>query len=323
MKGFLRTFVFGLAMLFMLIAGLVVTLALATDGDVRRQLRDWVLSDDEQAVLRDEAERSPRPPMVRILPSEDKDRILQELADRVSSNQIRDLLAELRQRERMLAEQRSYLDQREAELRIAEADLLRMQQELQRERQRVQRLVEEREERYARFAALHERVMRQMNVMDAVRRERLADQAELFQAMGKDAWQSLRRFSAAEIAQYLALMETKKAAEIIKQANKDQEFPDLAYKIHQEWLKLDLAGLTGDRIDQLAALYTFMRADDVAPKLIAAGSISEAASIVAAMQQQGGAKKAAAVLEAMRRIDDTFERQVQEQIAAGLQEGDT
>jgi hypothetical protein len=321
MKGFLPTLVLGLAMLFMLVAGIIVTVAMAANGDLRSYLRSWVLNEEEQAMLRDESERPPRPPLIRTLPSEDKDRILQELADRVSSNQVRELLSELRQKEQMIKERQGYVDQREAELRIAETDLLRMQQELQRERQEAQRLVAEREKRYAEFTAVMARAQQQMNVMSEVRRKRLDDQAKLFEAMGKAAWQSLRRFSPAEIAQYLSLMETKKAAEIIKEANKDGEYPGVTYNIHQEWLKLDLEGASGDRLAQLAALYSFMPPEDVAPQLIASGSSEDAAGIVSAMQQQGNDKKAAALLEAIRRIDDAFERKVQDQLTRPAQQG--
>jgi hypothetical protein len=314
-NGFLRTLVFGLALLFMLMAGVVVTLAMAGEGDVRGYLRRLVLSEEEQGMLQAEADRAPRPPLIRTLPAQDKDEILQELADKVSANRVRELIAELRQKEQRLREQTNYINQREAELRIAEADLLRMQQDLQRERERVQRLVQDWEKRYAEFAELRTNTLNQINVMDAVRRERLTDQAKLFEAMGKAAWQSLRRFSAAEIAQYLALMETKKAADIMKEANKDVELPDLPYNIHQEWLKLDLDGMSGDHLGHLAELYGFMQPDDVAQRLLEVGDADQAATIIRNMQEDGKTKQAAKLLQALQRLGDDFERRVQRRLA--------
>lgn len=317
MNGFFRTFIFGLALLFMLIAGIIITLALSTDGDIRKQIRRWVLSDEEQSLLTYEESKDPRPPKVRTVIDEDHEAVLQDLADRLSSNRVRELMAVLNQKEQRIREQSDFLDQREAELRIAEADLLRMQQELARERERVAGMVGDWEGRYNDFAEVRTKTLEQINVMDAVRRQRLGDQAKLFEAMGKAAWASLRRFSAGEIAQYLALMETKKAADIMKEANKDPELPDLPYAIHQEWLKLDLEGMSGNHLAHLAELYAFMRPDDVAQRLLEAGNVGQATTIIQSMQDQGSAKQAAKVLQAMQRLGDDFERKVQRRLAEG------
>jgi flagellar motility protein MotE (MotC chaperone) len=161
----------------------------------------------------------------------------------------------------------------------------------------------------ARWAEAQASEAQRMQVMAEVEKARYRDQAKLFEQMKDNAWQSLRRFTPREIARYLALMDPKKASRLLVLAQQDQEYPTVAVAIHQEMLRIDLEAASGNQIQRLATLYSFMPADRILPYLDNA-SPQEVADLLVAMEATTPPKKRAELMEALRKQDSRRELDV-------------
>lgn len=323
MSGFLRTFVIGLAALFLLAAGMVVTVGLTAGGDIKRVMRSFILNDDERAAIENSRKQAVEPPMIQRIGHESEDELLEALAERVGSNKISQVHAELKAKLSSLRERDAYLEQRYTEMRIAEGDLDRKARQLKRERYDVVALIKEMKSEQAEFARKQSAIVMQIQVLSEVERKRMIDQAKIFEQMKDAAWKSLRNFSASEIARYLALMDSKKAAKILSLANVDDELPSIGYDIIKQWRLIDLEGVSGDQVQRLAGLYVYMPADEVADILLRRNNVEEAATIMLEMQLQSGTKKIAALKVALQEKDPEFSAQVDRFLSQGTAAGKT
>lgn len=308
MNGFLRTFVVGLALLFLLLVAGLVTLGLATDGRIKMVLRQWVLDDKEEELLTRAEERPSEPPKIREQRGRDHEALIEELASNVARTQIQELRAELTQQRNLLAEQRAYLERRQADLTIAEGDLERRMRQLEDLRRQIASESSQLKKDMAEWARLRAEEAQRVQVLDAVEKARIAEQADVFAQMKTAAWNHLRTFKPQEIARYLALMEPKVAARILKQAVEDPEQPGLAHEITKDWLTLDLDGISGDQVQRLAELYALMPADEVA-QYLQQTRLPDVAAIYTRLSALNR-KKAGQVLEALRIRDPDLERQL-------------
>ncbi len=320
MNGFLRSFILGLALLFVVVGSAVVALGMSAQGDIRRAIRAWVLSEDEQSILLEEGQKPAAPMYMRDLPEATRDDIIEELAERVTNKQVQDLMVRLKAQSQQLEERRSFLDQRNAELQVAEADITRRLQELHDVRQQVQQEIDEADAARVRYMKDVSVLKNDIIVFDEVARKGYIRQAKLFEQLGKSAWESLRRFSPDEIAKYLVLMDTKKTAEVIKQAQKDVEYPDMAYEIHKAMLRVDMDGISGDRVQQLATVYSYLPQAEVASILLQAKSVKNASRILKQLQIVNN-KKAALVQSELQRLDSAFEKNVLQEMSSDDAEG--
>ncbi|NRA36922.1 MAG: hypothetical protein HRU15_02175 [Planctomycetes bacterium] len=315
MSGFMRTLIIGFAALFMIAAGAVVTVGLTAGGDVKRVMRSFILSDDERAAIESSQKHTVEAPLIQRVGHESEDELLAALAERVGSNKISQVHADLKAKLNSLRERDAYLEQRYTEMRIAEGDLDRKARQLKRERIELLVLVKEMNEDQAEFARKQSAIVLQIQVLSEVERKRMLDQAKIFEQMKDAAWKSLRNFSASEIARYLALMDSKKAAKILSLANADDELPSIGYEIIKQWRMIDLEGVSGDQIKRLAGLYVYMPAPEVADILLKRNNVDEAATIMMEMQNISGAKKVAALKQVLLEKDQEFLLQIDRLLA--------
>jgi hypothetical protein len=252
-----------------------------------------------------------------------EDELLAQLAEMASASRANQLVTKLKRQQETLDERQAWLDQQWADLQLARAGVERMQRQLQEQDQRLKQAIGQQEQERARWAAAQAAEAGHLQVLGEVEKARYRDQAKLFELMKESAWPSLRRFPPREIARYLALMDARKAARILVQAQQDADRPELAPAIHQEMLGLDLEGASGTQVERLATLYSFMSAEQVLPFLKGA-TPRAVADVLAAMNQAGRAKPCAALLEALRLEDSARELEVRrllEQTPVAAQEG--
>ena len=310
MKGFLKTFVIGLAALFLIFSGAMITLGLAAGNDLKRVLRDYVLSEEEKEAIIQAQKRVQEPARIPREQPQSTDDILEALAERVGSTKVNELAESFEAKLNGLRERETYLEQRYTEMRIAEGDLDRKARLLKRERADVERQRQTFDKEREDFALKQVEIAKQVQLIDQVERKQMIAQVKVYEAMKDAAWQNLRQLSPDMIARYLALMDAKKAARIMTLANDDQEYPTISYDIIQSWRTIDLDGISGDQTQRLADLYVYIKADTVADMLIEDNNVTEAAKIILAMQARGGAKKAAAVRIALAEKDALFDNKI-------------
>ena len=310
MKGFLKTFVVGLAALFLVFAGAVITIGLAAGNDLKRVMREYVLSAEEKDVLVQARKRIQEPARIERQQPQSTDEILEALAERVGSTKVNELAESFEAKLNGLRERETYLEQRYTEMRIAEGDLDRKARLLKRERADVDRERRDFEKEREDFALQQVEIAKQVQVIDQVERKQMLAQVKVYEAMKDAAWQNLRQLTPDMIARYLALMDAKKAARIMTLANDDQEYPTISYDIIQAWRTIDLDGISGDQTQRLAGLYVFIKPDTVADMLIEENNVTEVSKILLAMQARGGAKKVAAVRVAIAAKDAIFDNKI-------------
>ncbi len=306
MKGFLRTFIVGLAALFLIFAGAVVTVGLAAGSDVKRVMREYVLSDEEKETLRQARNKVAEPALIPREQPRNTDEILEALAERVGSNKINELAEEFKAKLNGLTERTAYLDQRYTELRIAEGDLDRKARQIKRERLDLLNEQEIYEKESADFARKQLEIVKQVQLISDIEQKRMLDQVKMLEQMKDAAWKSIRRNDPLLIARYLSLMDAKKAARLLTLANEDEEYLGLGHDIIKAWRTIDLEGISGDQINRLADLYVYLKPDEVADILIAEKDVEQAAMILLAIQERGGAKKSAAVNVLLNEKDELF-----------------
>ena len=313
MNAFIKTIAYGLAALcLVLLAAGLTALALAKQrGQLDPvALRQMVLNDEERAWLATmhtrHAEPAEAPPR-----GEREDEVLSRIAELANADQASRLVADLRRQKQTLDERQAWIDQQEADLRLAKADLERVKSQLDARLRKVQEESAAQQSERQRWAEAELINRKQVDVMNKVELDRAKEQVKIFEAMKEGAWQSLRRFPPSEIARYLYLMDGKRAAKVLATAEADKENPDITLAIHRAYLRLDIDGLSGSQIQHLAQLYSFMNADGVASALRGT-SLQETADVLVAL---GDAKKQADILTLIRAEDPRRETELQKLLA--------
>jgi hypothetical protein len=309
MNGFTRTFVLGMALLGTLFIGafLALIVILNLNDDWREAARAALLSEKERKQLADLAAREAEPARLPRPRTVDLDRLKQDLTEELGRGQVRALVEELEAKQAAMDDLQQRLQREDAEIRLAKADLVRLQRTL---REREEKLIADRkeaaEEREA-WAATKARQLQMVQVLGDVERAQAERMAKIYEAQKNDAWGSMRKLPLPEITRALSFMTTKNAAKIMAAAAKDIDYPGRSVEIHNAMLRMDTEGLTGNQIDNLAELYRYMKTEEVLQYL--AGSSAE--EIAAILLSMNNVKQEAAILTAMRQREDPRELDVQ------------
>jgi hypothetical protein len=269
-------------------------------------IRAMILNDEERAWLADYHQRGEEAPAASSRGA-DEEQLLRRIAELGAADEAQRLVAALRRQKQSMDERQAWLDRQESELQLARADLERLRGQLDDRVDQVKAETDNQREEHAAWAAAAATEARRMDVVRGVELERAKDLAKRFELQKDDAWPGLRTKTPREIARYLALMDSKRAARLLTLAGQDREYPDLVQAIHRAWLDLDLEGLSGDQIARLATLYGFMAPADVSNALRSEKG-EDAAAIITAI---GDAKKEAAILLAIRAEDPAREAEIQ------------
>lgn len=313
MNSFVRTVAFGLAAMFLVLltAGVTAGLALRKSGQLDpAALRDLVLTPEERAWLAAKHGR-PDEPAEATPRGEREEEVLARVAEMANADQASRLVADLRRQKQTLDERQAWLDQQEADMRLARADLERIKGQLD---QRLRQVQEESARQQAKHKAWAEAALAEEGRVDAIKRvelERAREQVKIFESMKDGAWTSLRRFPPREIARYLHLMDPKRAAKVLAAAEADKENPDVTIAIHRAYLRLDIDQMTGDQVRHLARLYSFLPPEGIATALRNA-TVDEAAEVLAALEEP---KLLADVLALVRGEDPKREHDIQAALA--------
>lgn len=310
MNGFVRTFIFGMALLGMLLVGglLALLVMLSADTSWKTAARNLLLSDQERRLLQEANTRSAEPPRLAPPSSVDMERITADLADQLGRGQIRRLVEELEAKQVAVEDVRATLQREEAEIRLARADLLRVQRQIAEDKRRLEELGAEQRAEYERFAQLEATNLQAIRALNEHEQQRYRELAVIYEAMRNDAWLQLRQMPADEIARILAFMQERRAAAVLAIAAKDLDYPGVSIEIHKALLSLDPEGKTGTQVQRLAALYSFMAAPAVLTHM-ENSSANEMATILQAMQADSP-RLVADILETLRRQNDPREVQV-------------
>lgn len=325
MNSFMRTLIYGFAALgVLLISALLALLVMLgmnknLDAKALRALvltnaeREWLIAmrklGDEPAAAVKREEAIPSGGM-------SEEELVAHIADVANASHASQLVAKLKQQQQALDERQAWIDQQWSDLQLAKAGLERMQRQLQDQENKLGDLARQQETERGRWAATQAAVISQVQTMGEVEKARYKDQAKLFEQMKDNAWQSLRRFQPRDIARYLALMEPKKAARLLVLAQQDEETPGVAVAIHQEMLHLNLDKDTGDQVERLASLYSFMPAAQVL-SFLKGSSAEEVAELMRSMAVKGQVKKRAELMEALRAEDSKRESEVRRLLEQG------
>ena len=312
MNAFIRTLVYGLAALCVVIiaAGITALIGLKSAGVLTPvKIRDILLSPEERNYISQMKARPPETPVVQETPGLDQEKLLADLAEIAGARHANALVEELRRRKDSLDERERWIEAREAEIRAARTDLARLARQLDAKRVEgsdAERLA--REER-ARFAQLQADELARANTATEVENARYAELAKLYELQKNDAWQTLRKLEPREIARILDRMEPKKAANLLKLAQQDAEYP-LAVPLHRELMQLKPAVQTETQLKRLAQLYSFMKPDQVLPYL-KGSEPQQIADLLKAMAEGGTSDKdRAAMLLALAKDDERRAKQV-------------
>lgn len=313
MNAFIKTIAYGLAALclVLLAAGLTTLVVAKKRGQLDPlALRQFVLNDEERTFLATMHTRSHEPAAAPPR-GEREEEVLARIAELANADQASRLVADLRRQKQTLDERQAWVDQQEADLRLAKADLERVKSQLDARLRKVQEESAAQQSERQRWAEAELVNRKQVDVMSKVELDRAKEQVKIFEAMKEGAWQSLRRFPPSEIARYLYLMDAKRAAKVLTTAEADKENPDITLAIHRAYLRLDIDALSGSQIQHLAQLYSFMSPDAVASALRGT-SLQETADVLVAL---GDAKKQADILTLIRAEDPRRETELQKLLA--------
>lgn len=312
MNAFIRTLVYGLAALcvVMIAAGITALIGLKSAGVLTPvKIRDILLSPEERDYISQMKARPPESPVVHETPGLDQEKLLADLAEIAGARHANALVEELRRRKDSLDERERWIEAREAEIRAARTDLARLARQLDAKRVEgsdVERLAKE--ER-ARFAQLQADELARTNTATEIENARYGELAKLYELQKNDAWQTLRKLEPREVARILDRMEPKKAANLLKLAQLDAEYP-MAVQLHRELMQLKPVQATESQVKRLAQLYSFMKPDQVLPYL-EGSEPQQIADMLKAMAENGSSDKdRAALLLALAKKDERRAKQV-------------
>jgi flagellar motility protein MotE (MotC chaperone) len=311
MNGFLKYLIIGAAAMFVIAAVATVT-ALATlkgKGVITpEKVRDFLLSDEERTYIAAMKARPAEPPPVRPEPAVqgiDQERLLADIAEMANARHANALVEELRRRKDTLDERERWIETREAELRAARADLARLSRQLEERRAEMTDAEKRAADERARWAAAQANEVQRVEAMREQEKARYAELAKLYELQKTDAWQTLRKLQPKEVARILDAMDPKKAAQLLKQAQQDPEYP-MAVALHRELMQLDPKASSAEQIRRLAQLYSFMKAEQILGYL-AGVSPDETAEILMALPTD---KQRTELLAAIERSDEKRGREV-------------
>jgi hypothetical protein len=312
MNAFIRTLVYGLAALCVVIiaAGITALIGLKNAGVLTPvKIRDILLSQEERDYISQMKARPPEAPVVRETPGLDQEKLLADLAEIAGARHANALVEELRRRKDSLDERERWIEAREAEIRAARTDLARLARQL--DAKRVEGSDAERvaREERARWAQMQADEVARANLATEVENARYAELAKLYELQKNDAWQTLRKLEPREVARILDRMEQKKAANLLKLAQQDPEYP-MAVALHRELMQLKPAVPTESQLKRLAQLYSFMKPEQVLPYL-EGSEPQQVADLLKAMAESGSSDKdRAALLLALAKKDERRAKQV-------------
>ena len=329
MDGFVKTAAFILAGLFILCVamGLSLIVVLKDAGTINpEKIRDFVLTEEERSWL-SQMRSKPAEPAAEVhhaAPAEGgatEEEILSRIAEKANASRATKVIEDLRLQKLALDERQAWLDQQNAELALARNDLQRLRRQLESKEQEIKDTAKKLEEERATWASAQAQNAKGIEAMGDAEKTRYQAQAKLYEQMKDAAWQSLKRFEPKEIARYLVLMETKKAAKMLSLAEADKTLPDdFVTNIHKELLRIDPNGASADQTTRLATLYAFMKGDEVV-KYLRASSVEETVDILNAMK--GNDKKRVEILESLRKADADKALEVQKALTKGTPKAGT
>jgi hypothetical protein len=312
MNAFIRTLVYGLAALcvVMIAAGITALIGLKNAGVLTPvKIRDILLSPEERNYISQMKARPAEAPVVHETPGLDQEKLLADLPEIAGARHANALVEELRRRKDSLDERERWIEAREAEIRAARTDLARLARQL--DAKRVEGSDAERlaKEERARYAQLQADELARTNTATEVENARYGELAKLYELQKNDAWQTLRKLEPREVARILDRMEQKKAANLLKLAQQDAEYP-MAVQLHRELMQLKPAQATESQVKRLAQLYSFMKPDQVLPYL-EGSEPQQIADMLKAMAENGSSDKdRAALLLALAKKDERRAKQV-------------
>lgn len=313
MNAFIKTMVVGLAALCLVLLAAALTAAVVAKKRGQLDplaLRQLVLDDEERAWLAAMHRRADEPAEAPAR-GENEEEVLSRIAELAGAGEASRLVADLRRQKQTLDERQAWIDQQEADLRLAKADLERVKSRLDVRLRQLQEETAAQQGERQRWAEAELINRKQVDVMNKVELDRAKEQVKIFESMKEGAWQSLRRFPPSEIARYLYLMDAKRAAKVLATAEADKENPDITLAIHRAYLRLDIDGLSGSQVQHLARLYSFMGAEAVASSLRGT-SAQETVDVLIAMDDP---KKQADILTLIRAEDPRRETELQKLLA--------
>ncbi len=312
MNQFVRYLIYGLAALclVMLAAGVTALIGLKKAGVITpEKIRDVLLSPEELNYIAQMRARPPEPPTARGTPGLDQDKLLADLAEIAGARHANALVEELRRRKDSLDERERWIEAREAEIRAARTDLARLARQLDAKREETADSERRAAEERARFAKLQADEQGRLAVAQESERARYAELAKLYELQKNDAWQTLRKLEPREVARILDKMEAKKAANLLKLAQQDAEYP-MAVALHRELMQLKPEEPTVAQLRRMAQLYSFMKPEQVLPYLKATDP-QLIADLLRAMGEIGTSDKdRAALLAALAKDDERRAKQV-------------
>ena len=144
MGNFLKMVLFGLGMLALtVVVAVVVSLyLLAQRGEnPAKLLREFVLQPEEKMHYASGDHRPATPAEVQDLAAIQYDRELSSLADAIGEATLRELIADLTRRQRLMDERERNLNRRSENLDLAEADFHRLRRHIQDEREAIDKQV--------------------------------------------------------------------------------------------------------------------------------------------------------------------------------------
>jgi flagellar motility protein MotE (MotC chaperone) len=312
MNPFLRTLIYGLAGLcvVILVAVLTALVSLKNAGVITPvKIRDYLLSTEERDYIAQMRLRTPEAPTVHETPGLDQEKLLSDLAEIAGARHTNALVEELRRRKDSLDERERWIDAREAEIRAARTDLARLARQLDAKRAESTDAERRASDERARYALMQADEAGRLVAAQETERARYAELAKLYELQKNDAWQTLRKLEPREVARILNVMEQKKAANLMKLAQQDAEYP-MAVALHRELMQLKPALPTESQVKRLAQLYSFMKPEQILPYLKGSDP-QQVADLLKAMAESGTSDKdRAALLLALAKEDERRAKQI-------------
>ncbi len=312
MNPFVRTMVYGLAALcvVLLTAGVTALVVLKSAGVVSpERIRDYLLSPEEKHYISAMKARPAEAPAAREAPGLDQEKLLADLAEIAGARHANALVEELRRRKDSFDERERWIEAREAEIRAARTDLARIGRQLDAKREEVAAADRAAASERARFAQLQADEVSRTRAQQDTEKARYADLAKLYELQKNDAWMTLRKLEPREVARILDRMDPKKAANLLKLAQQDVEYP-MAVALHRELMQLQPEATSAEQLKRLAQLYAFMKPEQVLPYL-KGSEPQQIADLFQAMSENGASDKdRSALLAALAKDDEPRAKQV-------------
>jgi len=312
MNPFVRTMVYGLAALCVVLITASVTALVALKGAgviSPERIRDFLLSPEERSYISQMKARPAEAAMVREAPGLDQEKLLADLAEIAGARHANALVEELRRRKDSFDERERWIEAREAEIRAARTDLARIGRQLDVKREETVAAEAAAQAERSRFAQMQADEVSRTRTQQDTERARYADLAKLYELQKNNAWQTLRKLEPREVARILDRMDPKKAANLMMLAQQDVEYP-MAVALHRELMQLQPEASSAEQLKRLAQLYSFMKPEQILPYLKSSDP-QQIADLFKVMAESGSSdKNRAALLGALAKDDERRAKQV-------------